>query len=304
MSTSDSVNITSTIGENISALLLKYNDIYRYENSVERLKSFQDKYQSRYNATLTRLLLLTTNNKISKNKLVAKIQQITLSLTKINNYYDRLIGSYESDVSRFKSFIPTHISDFDSLRAKYADLMYEYCFNHSFRFTPQLLDDMCHWKLTYNGPYLNRYQKIDKFMSELQLQHPTVPIILKTLSGDILPIELQFNPLKTLIHLVKQLAQYDSDAFPLNNTFITRLNQNGPVLHGEIFCVICSPTSYTIRDCLSTSECITFRVKFHNNQPSKWLDLRLNGEIAFCDSELADHDEIITYLQTRLHLYL
>jgi hypothetical protein len=243
-----------------------------------------------------------TNPNNSQTKLATKIQKIAHSLTKINNYYDRVIRSYESDVSRFKDVIPTHISEFDSLRAKYADLMNMYCFNHSFRFTPQLLDDMCQWKLAYNGPYLNRYQKIDKFMSELQLQHPIVPVIVKTLSGD--PIELQFNPLKTPIHLLKQLAQYDSDAFPLNNTVITRLNQEGPVQPGELFCVICSPTSYTILDCLSTSHCITFRIKIDNNRASQWIDFHLNGEIAYCDSEIADNDEIITYCQTRLNLYV
>jgi hypothetical protein len=301
---SQSVNDISINGENISALLVKYNNIYRYENSVERLKSLQDKYQWKRNVILTHFQRLTSLN-YSQNQFAKKIQKITHSLSKINNDYDRVIRSYESDVSRFKNLIPTHISEFDSLRAKYADLMYEYCFNHSFRFTPQLLDDMCQWKLAYNGPYLNRYQKIDKFMSELQLQQSIVPVIVKTLTGDILPIELQFNPLKTPIHLVKQLAQYDSNAFPLNNTFITRLIQNdSPVQPGELFCVISYPTSYTILDCLSTSHCITFRVKINNDLPSQWIVLHLNGEIAHCDSEIADNDEIITYCQTRLTLYL
>jgi len=291
---------TATVGVERTTFLEHQENIDRVERLYSRLADLRSRSEKvLQRSALSREKALRLPDGLKKTKKLLEIDQAETSqidyLTREEGYFAYAIQECEAKTSA--------ISEMDVLRGECSDLMTTYCFKNDYRFTPDLVDAMCQWKLAYQGPKMNRYQKVTTFIQQLQQQNPIVPIMVKTLIGDILPIDLQYNPLKTPIHLIKQLHAYDPETFPLHHTTVTRMMQDGPVQEGELFCAICSPAPYHILDVQQYGANITFRVPDTHQSFQRTAEFKFDGTlISWPDCHKTP--EFISYLQSRINLYL
>lgn len=119
------------------------------------------------------------------------------------------------------------------------------CVKGNIPFKESLIDDYLTWKQQLpQDEKLNAYKKAVRFME--QLPSRIVPVMIKTLAGDLFPIE--YDEKQGIQGMVVQLNRMDPQTFPPHLTKVFRLLEDDcPVEEGEIFGVLIHAPAYSIR---------------------------------------------------------
>jgi hypothetical protein len=138
---------------------------------------------------------------------------------------------------------PMTEEELENYRICVCDLIYEYCYKNGFRTGNHLVEKFLEWKLTYSGSARNRYEKVAEFMGEYAHTHPAVTVYVKSLVGDLIPV--QYSHIHTYESIQRQLEQIDP-IYTRYNTIVSRMtcdDNTVPVENGEFFGVVCIPSS-------------------------------------------------------------
>lgn len=189
-------------------------------------------------------------------------------------------------------------SEMDLARAEEFPYLKDYCIRHRIRFSLSLIDEFLDFKASKE---LTRYQKFDQFVDEKLDQIATLPILIRTLSGEVLDHEFQYHPQRTMLDLVSQLHYYDPESYPYHSTFVMRI-QEGPVEAGELFSAMVIPLDFKITNVFTKYSHITFQTN------GTHVSFNLDGTIKKMDAKIygpsASNELFISYCRSRLSLYL